>query len=219
MKQRSLSSKYVLVHPPALARTLQRMEAIVCAMLHSLVHIVFGAIAVFCFIVWCFYCLGCVLLWSVRGAIMFCMYTVVIIWLVVVWIGGQIRRLYVVLLRALSHLGAGVRWIVRIVALWALREFGEAVICTLCVYLGVLSTSVLPLALMLQIVPLATVSLVLSPFAAFVVAARVFDTHAYRRWQRGGRGRLGARLLRAYSDGITWAWWLRTPLEARRFAT
>jgi hypothetical protein len=56
---------------------------------------------------------------------------------------------------------------------------------------------------------LALLGLALSPLAAFAIAARVFDIRAYRRWQSGARTRLGARLLRAYSDGRTWGAWLR----------
>jgi len=56
---------------------------------------------------------------------------------------------------------------------------------------------------------LALLGLALSPLAAFAIAARVFDTRAYRRWLSGARMWLGARLLRAYSDGRTWGVWLR----------
>jgi len=56
---------------------------------------------------------------------------------------------------------------------------------------------------------LALFGLALPPLAAFAIAARVFDIRAYRRWQSGTRTRLGARLVRAYSDGLTWGAWLR----------
>ncbi len=55
----------------------------------------------------------------------------------------------------------------------------------------------------------ALLGLALSPLAAFAIAARVFNIRAYRRWQSGTRTRLGAWLLRAYSDGLTWGAWLR----------
>ncbi len=90
----------------------------------------------------------------------------------------------------------------------AILEFGEPFVCTFCVYLGVMTTSFLPSALLLPLWSAALVGVTLSPLVAFAVAARVFDTRAYRRW-RSSRARLGVRMLRAYSDGLIWALWLR----------
>jgi hypothetical protein len=87
------------------------------------------------------------------------------------------------------------------------------------VYFGVLSTSVLPLALVLLLALPAIVGLVVSPLAAFVIGAQVFDTRAYGRCQRGARARLSARVLRAYSDGVTWGVWLRMPKATGQSAT
>jgi hypothetical protein len=147
-----------------------------------------------------------------------------IVWLKGVnWSHKQARRAVIWLTQVLGELAFRSVWVYLVVAwrvrgvlrrivVWTIREFGEPAVCAVCVYLGVLSTSTLPLVLFAP-VELATITTVtLSPLAAFAVAARVFDSRAYRRWQQGHRSRLGARLLRSFSDGVTWVLWLRPPV-------
>jgi hypothetical protein len=207
-----------LVRSPALASVLRRADALLCAVLCGVVHFVCWLIAICCFIIWCAYRLVCRLVWLIEHVGMMCVYMVGIVWVIIVWIGRRFVCIVIVLLRLLRQLGRALRRGAGALIRWAIREFGEPVVCTTCVYLGVLSTSILPLVIALQLAPAAVAGLVLSPLAAFVVAARVFDTRAYSRWQRGARARLGARVLRAYSDGVTWGVWLRMPKAAGRSA-
>ena len=208
-----------LIRSPALTAALRRADILLCAILCGVVHIVCWLIAVVCFVVWCGYQLIRGLLWLIERVSMMCDYIVGIVWVIIVWFGGRFIRIMIVLLRLLHYLGQALRRGVGALIHWAIREFGEPMVCTACVYLGVLSTSILPLVIALQLAPAAVAGLVISPLAAFVVAARVFDTRAYSRWQRGARARLGARVLRAYSDGVTWGAWLRMPKAAGRLAS
>lgn len=102
---------------------------------------------------------------------------------------------------------------VRRVGAWARRELGDALLCAVSVYLGVLSSTLLP-AGALALLPwpeLPVAGLVLSPLAAIPLAARVFDTRGWPRWQAGRRAPLGVRVLRALSDGVLWLRWWRDP--------
>jgi hypothetical protein len=86
---------------------------------------------------------------------------------------------------------------------WMCREFWEPTLCFCCVYLGVLSTMLLPSTLAPTLAGIA-----LSPLAAIPVAVIVVDARAHKRWRASERARLGMRLLRACSDGILWwCWW------------
>lgn len=100
---------------------------------------------------------------------------------------------------------------------WAWREFGDPLLCMLCTYVGVLSASTCPLAMLAYIYPSAVIGVALSPLAAWIVATLVFDCRAYQRWQNGRRHRLGVRLLRSYSDGLLWPYWL-VPTSVPRLA-
>lgn len=141
-----------------------------------------------------------------------------VIWVLIVWVDGRFQRVILRLRRMLRQLLSWGRVLVRAAVFWGLREFSDPVVCAGCVYLGVMSSSALPLAVLLHIMPLPLVGVVLSPLAAFAITTRVFDTRAYLRWQRGARGRLGARLLRAYSDGVMWWLWI-LPSPPRTGAT
>ncbi len=200
-----------LVRSPAFAHALYRADALLCAILCGLIHSISWSIAVAYFLGWCLYRLIRGLIWVIDQVSMICVYTVGIIWIILVWVGTRFVRVVILLMRLLRHLGRALRRGAGALIRWAIREFGEPVICAACVYLGVLSTSMLPLAVVLQLAPAAAVSVVLSPLAAFAITARVFDIRAYNRWQRGARVRLGARVLRAYSDGVMWGVWLRRP--------
>jgi hypothetical protein len=79
---------------------------------------------------------------------------------------------------------------------WIAHELLEPAVCWSFVYLGVLSTMLLPSILVA--IPL------LSPLAAIPIAIYVFDVRAHRRWRASDRARVGARVLRACSDGIMW---------------
>lgn len=96
------------------------------------------------------------------------------------------------------------------VGAWMLHEFVGPSCCFLCVYLGVLSTALLPVTLLAHLAVAPRLSVVVSPLAALPLAIHVFDRRAYMRWRAGCRAQLGARLLRACGDGVIWwRWWAR----------
>lgn len=147
---------------------------------------------------------------------------------IVIWVWCCSKRNAVQMLHTLRrsvHLFLeGSRKIVR----WGLRELGEPWLCAGCVYLGVISTALLPATLLTALlsatVPVnllpthilpGTISLAISPLAALPIAARVFDIRAYDRWRIARRDPLGVRMLRAYSDGVDWLRWWRA-LQSRR---
>jgi len=205
-----------LICSPALAAALVSVDKLACVVLCSIVHCICWMIAFCCFVFWCMYRLILGLRWLLNQVSLICIYIVGIILVILVWVGTRFVRIMILLLRTLRRLGRALRYVARRVIRWAIHELGESVGCTACVCLGVLSTSLLPLALVLQMAPTVLAGIVLSPVAAFVIAARVFDTRAHGRWQRGARARLGVRMLRAYSDGVTWVLWLRMPRSAMR---
>jgi hypothetical protein len=207
-----------LVSSPRLAAVLDRIESFMCAALYSIVSILCWLIAIGYFASWCCYPFIQGLIWILDQGGQVRIYIVGVVWVILVWLGTHFTRIVILLLRGLRHLGRALRRAVHAVIRWTIREFGDPVVCAACVYFGVLSTSLLPMALVLQLAPAAVVGLVLSPLAAFVITARVFDTRAYGRWQRSARARLGARVLRAYSDGVTWGAWLRMPRAASQQA-
>ncbi len=212
--------EYMFVRPAALVLTLRRAEKLLCSILCGIIAMIFWIIALICFAAWCLYqtargtlwllrMLWHAMTWPIEIVIVVTAEGIWLVWVMLVRFGGQIYWLVVATARVLRRFW-GVLWIaLRALCIWAIREFGEPTVCAFCVYLGVLSTSLLPVAILLRFTPAALFGLALSPLAAFAIAARVFDIRAYRRWQSGGRTRLGARLLRAYSDGITWGAWLR----------
>jgi len=88
---------------------------------------------------------------------------------------------------------------------WLVKELADPGLCFLCVYLGVVSTTLLPTTA-IYFLQLPTISgLFLSPLASIPIAIRVFDRRAYRRWHNSSKAVLGVRMLRACSDGIQWA--------------
>ena len=105
-------------------------------------------------------------------------------------------------------------WIQR-VSVWILWNFGEPLLCFICVYLGVISTMMLPTpGLSLLGVP-SSISAMFSPIAAFPFAARTFDKRAYDHWRKARKIPLGVRMVRAYSDGVTWAFWCKPVRRSR----
>lgn len=209
-----------IVRSPVLTSYMRRSEVWICGALCSMVHIVFWVIALLWFTIWGLWRIGCGLVWLLKliwrvanRLLKDIVYVVTvlgwIIWVILVWIGGVLYRIVVVLICCLRAIGLWLWHTGRATGWWTLREFGEPAVCAFFVYLGVLSTSLLPSALLLQFAPSVLIGLALPPLAAFVIAVRVFDNRAYRRWQSANRVRLGARLLRAYSDGVMWSVWLR----------
>lgn len=97
------------------------------------------------------------------------------------------------------------------VARWAHRELKDPVLCYLCVLVGVMSSTAIPTALIVQQMHLGFLPPALSPFAIGAIAAVVCDRRALRRWKRARKARLGDRIIHAYSDGVCWLfWWRRT---------
>lgn len=89
---------------------------------------------------------------------------------------------------------------------WVLQELIDPCVCASCVYLGIISTALLPALLLLGMT-----GLIISPLAALPLTFYVFDIRAYPRWQAANKSPLGARILRALSDGVTWPrWWRRS---------
>lgn len=206
---------FQLVRSTSLALGLSRIEHFLCAALCVAVATVFWAIA----LSWCAYqslraalwLLGLLwrtVTWPIEVVVIVTSRGVWIFWVVLVWIGGRLYRLVVATARLLRRLWSDQQAALRLFGVWVILEFGESFVCTFCVYLGVLTTSFLPSAILLYLSPAALVGVTLSPLVAFAIAARVFDTRAYRRW-RSSHARIGVRVLRAYSDGLIWALWLR----------
>lgn len=169
------------------------------------------------FVVWCAYQLVYSLLWLSVRAFMACAYSVGVVWVVLLWNGARFVRVVILVLRALRRLGGALRCTLYVLIVSTVRVFGEPALCAACVYLGVLSASALPLAL--HAAPMPAGELALAPLAAMAITARIFDVRAYGRWQRGARTRLGARMLRAYSDGVMWSAWILMPQAERRHST
>jgi hypothetical protein len=220
MNTNAYKLQLMLVRPPALALSLRRAEEILCAGLCAIVTTIFWAIALICFVVWCIYkivrgmiwisgVLWRVITWPIEILVIVMAEGVWLVWVVLVWVGGRLYRLVVATARLLRRLWDVLQLVLRMLSIWAIREFGDSMVCACCVYLGVLSTGLLPTVLLAHVAPVVLVGLVLSPLTAFAITARVFDNRAYRRWQSNARTRLGVRLLRAYSDGLTWGAWLR----------
>jgi hypothetical protein len=90
------------------------------------------------------------------------------------------------------------------------QEIGDPLLCFMCVYLGVMSTTLLASSSVLSMTDVSyAVIPALTPLGSVPIAARVFDVRAHARWRSSQRTRLGARLLYAYSDGVMWWRWLR----------
>lgn len=212
---------------PALS-VLERLEELTCAVSTSVIHGIFVVVALLGKLVWAILRalrdLGYMLWWlfgllwlGLRGLVGAFAYTVVIvlgiIWVLVVWIAGQLKVILVVLLRGLRKAD---RWMGRPaqrLGRWLIVEFGDPIGCFISTYLGVLSFLLLPAPVLEQIVPGALlVTTLISPVAAIPLAALVCSAGTYRRWQRARRGRLGGRVLHAYSDGVLW------PLSLARIA-
>jgi hypothetical protein len=220
MNTNDYTLQLMLVRLPVLAMSLRRIESVLCGALCAVIATIFWIIAVLCFAIWCLYKITGGMLWLIKvfwRVVTWPVEVVVVaaadgiwlVWVVLVWIGSRLYRLVVATARLLRRTGVQLRLALHSLGAWSVREFGEPLICLFCVYLGVLSTSFLPATLLLRLSPAALVGLIFSPLAAFAITARVFDIRAYRRWRSGGRSRLGVRVLRAYSDGLIWAMWLR----------
>ena len=81
---------------------------------------------------------------------------------------------------------------------------GEALALSLGLLLPIAASSMLLPAALLPV----PAQVVLTPLAALPIAVFVADHRAYRRWRGAARAPLGARLLRACSDGVLWwCWW------------
>lgn len=111
-------------------------------------------------------------------------------------LGRLLRASTVRLVAAAARLG-------QVIHRWVGRELQGPVLCLLAVYVGVLCSMLLP-AVLLPV----PAQVVLTPLAALPIAVSVADQRAYRRWRGAGRAPLGARLIRACSDGVLWwCWW------------
>jgi hypothetical protein len=210
---------FCIAHSGWLAQGLQRADSLICGTFCVFIATSFWAITLILFAIWFVYLSLCTVIWLSRwlGKIVYWLINVVInaitngIWVVriiLVWISGCVYRLVVVIMRLLYHRWPDLHITLRMLSAWSIHEFGEPFVCTFCVYLGVLTTSFLPSAMLLHTSPAAFLGVTISPLVAFAIAARVFDTRAFRRW-RSSRAQLGVRVLRAYSDGLIWVRWLR----------
>ena len=211
--------RQILVRSPKLARRLNNAERFLRAALCAAITTIFWTIALLCFAAWCAYkgmravlwllgLLWLIIIWPIEVVVIVTSKGMWLVWIVLIWIGGRVYRLVVATALLLRRSWVGLRVGLRFFGAWAVLEFGEPFVCTFCVYMGVMTTSFLPATLLLPLWSAALVGVTLSPLVAFAIAARVFDTRAYRRW-RSSRARLGVRVLRAYSDGLIWALWLR----------
>src|SRR5687767_15100179 len=88
----SYSIRFSLVRPPALAATLRRADALACAVLWGVVHTICWTVAVVCFICWLIYRLIHRLIWLPAGGNMICVYTVGVVWVILVWVGQRFVR-------------------------------------------------------------------------------------------------------------------------------
>jgi len=138
--------------------------------------------------------------------------TLAVVWvflIMIVWLGGAIYQIVVVVVRRLGALAGWIWGGTRRMGRWALKEFSEPVTCLTCVTMGVISANALPTLVLLEISPLEWINMTFPPLAIAAIAARVFDMRAYRRWRGDVRAQLGTRMLRAYSDGAMWPLLLR----------
>jgi hypothetical protein len=94
---------------------------------------------------------------------------------------------------------------------WIREEFGAIILCFLCVYGGVISTTWLsPLLLAHTYFP-ELANFTVSPLGAIAITILVCAGRAYPRWQAAHKRSLGLRMLHACCDGVTWPlWWRRT---------
>lgn len=107
---------------------------------------------------------------------------------------------------------------------WVLRELGSPLLCFICVYLGIISSTILlshvPSTVDLKFLALNMAGInpsVLSPLAALAPTAYVFDVRAYARWRKGYSAPLFVRVIRAYSDGVLWIRWCRPVRRGKRW--
>ena len=99
---------------------------------------------------------------------------------------------------------------------WARNEMLRALLCFLCVLLGVSSSTALPAALLFHLTPLGVVQVALPPIALGAIAAVVCDRRALHRWRNAHKAQLGERMIRAYSDGVLWMCWWRWRTVGRK---
>ena len=94
---------------------------------------------------------------------------------------------------------------------WLLREIFEPWFVVTLVYIGVMSSILLPQAILIGIfgAGVGTIGVVITPAAALPLSIVVYDRHAYLRWTASQRAPLATRMLRAVSDGVQWVLFLR----------
>ena len=98
------SIRFSLVHPPALAATLRRADALACIILCGTVYTICWTVAVVCFTGWLIYRLIHRLIWLPKGGNRLCLYIMDVVWVILVWIGQRFVRVRILLLRGLHHL-------------------------------------------------------------------------------------------------------------------
>jgi hypothetical protein len=90
---------------------------------------------------------------------------------------------------------------------WIQHEFGTIVLCFICVYFGVISTTWLSPILLAHMYFPEMSGLMISPLAAIPITILVCTLRAYPRWHAASSTPLGVRMMRACSDGVTWPFW------------
>lgn len=86
---------------------------------------------------------------------------------------------------------------------WGFREFGDTMACLLCVYLGVLTTMVVPSSASLLVGAPGQLTLTIASFVALPMALEITHNKGIKKW-RSSSGRLGEKMLAAITLGITW---------------
>jgi hypothetical protein len=94
----------------------------------------------------------------------------------------------------------------------AAHKVDSPLLCYLCVALGVESTMLVPLIVLIALTTGRPPSLAvpqitcfsMTPTIALMMAVLVFDAYGYERWQAALRDPLRARMLRAFGDGAYW---------------
>lgn len=85
-----------------------------------------------------------------------------------------------------------------------LRHFADPFLCLVCVYIGVLNTTVLPPTFLTGLSQYQANSLRFSLLAALPIAIIVWRKRAYAEWCATPDCPLGERVLTAISIGIVW---------------
>lgn len=102
----------------------------------------------------------------------------------------------------------------RLRALW---RHTHPLLCWVCVYLGVLTTMLLPTtALLSQFWPMSGIALAVTPYVGIWITCRVVDRRALARWMAAEHEPLTVRMLRALGDGAACAEHVGLPLPMRK---